>query len=600
MDYLGATYLGDDRCHFRVWAPLAREAVLYLEENERAVPLTPEAQGYFATTVEGVKAGSRYTYRLDGRDNLPDPASRHQPQGVHGPSAVVDTACAWTDAGWRNWPLRDYIIYELHIGTFTPAGTFDAAIAELPYLHDLGITAIELLPVSQFPGTRNWGYDGVFLFAVQHSYGGPAGLRRFVDACHNHGIAVIMDVVYNHLGPEGNYLGAFGPYFTDRYTTPWGAAMNVDGPYSDEVRRFFVENALFWQQEYHIDALRLDAIHTIIDQSATPFLAELSQAMNCQATELGQPFYTIAESDLNDPRLIFPPQQGGIGLDAQWADDFHHALDPILTGADNYADDFGQLQQVATAFRQGFVYTGQYAPSRKRRHGGSPEGVAADQLVVFLQNHDQVGNRRFGARYSTMVAPGALRLAAGLVLLSPFIPLLWMGEEYGDPTPWMFFCSFGEPDLIAAVRKGRQEDFARFSGDAEQPDPQDEATFEGSKLHLELREQSPHRALLELYKALIRLRRERPALHAREPEQIEVQAYEAEHVVVVRRQAGGDELALLFNLSAEPRTVAVTLPTGRWQPCFDSAGATGAAAYDFAGSLPVALAAHQFVVLERA
>ncbi len=387
-------------------------------------------------------------------------------------------------ATWRGTPLRRYIFYELHVGTFTPEGTFDGVADQLDELAALGITAVELMPVAQFPGERNWGYDGVYPFAVQSSYGGPAGLKRLVDACHRKGLAVVLDVVYNHLGPEGNYLAEFGPYFSDLYRTPWGAPLNFDGPHSDEVRRFFIENALYWITEFHIDALRLDAVHAIRDFSARPFLEELGRTVHLKSSDLGRRVYLIAESALNDTRLIRPAELGGMGLDAQWNDDFHHALHAVVTGErQGYYGDFGKFEQLLKALREGFVYSGEVfripqAPPRQLlpRH-------PADRLVVFAQNHDQVGNRRRGDRLTLSLPEEALKMTAGVILLSPYLPLLFMGEEYGETAPFPFFISHSDPDLIEAVRKGRRAEWSSTEGTDEAPDPQDEKTFTSAKLN---------------------------------------------------------------------------------------------------------------------
>jgi maltooligosyltrehalose trehalohydrolase len=415
--------------------------------------------------VQGVKPGTRYFYRLDGNTERPDPASKFQPEGVHGPSQVIDPHFVWEELHWSGIPFSHYVLYELHVGTFTAQGTFDAIVPHLDELKDLGITSIEIMPVAQFPGDRNWGYDGVYPGAVQNSYGGPEGLKRLIDACHQRGLAVTLDVVYNHLGPEGNYLCDFGPYFTDRYHTPWGAAINFDGPDSDAVRRFFIENALSWVTEFRLDALRLDAVHGIFDFSALHFLQELAAAVHEQAERLNRRIYVIAESDLNDVRLVSSPELGGYGLDAQWNDDFHHALHTLLTGErTGYYEDFGRIQDLAKAFAEGFVYSGAYSPARRRRHGNTSKDLAADRFVVCAQNHDQVGNRLKGDRLSALVSFEGLKLAAAVVLLSPFIPLLFMGEEYGETAPFPYFVSHSDPDLIEVVRRGRRAEFAMCRG----------------------------------------------------------------------------------------------------------------------------------------
>ncbi|MFC1937816.1 malto-oligosyltrehalose trehalohydrolase, partial [Chloroflexota bacterium] len=412
---LGAAYLGDDQCQFIVWAPLAQRIEVHIvSPEELIIPLQRDSQGYHRVVTGGVKPGSLYFYRLDGEKEHPDPASRFQPQGVHGPSQVLAATFPWQDQNWPGLPLQEYILYELHVGTFTEEGTFDAVIGHLDRLKDLGITAMELMPVAQFPGNRNWGYDGVCPFAVQDSYGGPEGLKHLVNTCHQKGLAVVLDVVYNHLGPEGNYIADFGPYFTDRYKTPWGAALNFDGPHSDEVRRFFIENALYWLEEFHIDALRLDALHAIFDMSSYPFLQELAASFHQKVAKLNRKAYLIGESSANDARLIKPSESGGYGLDAQWNDEFHHSLHTLLTGEQSgYYQDFGQLQHLIKAFQEGFVYSGQYSHYRQRRHGVSSRNIPSHRFVVFAQNHDQVGNRVKGERLSRLVLFEALKLAAG-------------------------------------------------------------------------------------------------------------------------------------------------------------------------------------------
>jgi maltooligosyltrehalose trehalohydrolase len=569
---LGATYLGDGRCQFLVWAPLASRVEVHLvSPEERIFPLARDAQGYHGATSEGVAPGYRYLYHLDAERERPDPASRFQPQGVYGPSQVVDPSFPWGDRGWSGLPLEEYIIYELHVGTFSGEGTFEAVIPHLDELKALGVTAVELMPVAQFPGERNWGYDGACLFAVQDSYGGPEGLRRLVNACHRQGLAVVLDVVYNHFGPEGNYLADFGPYFTGRYQTPWGAALNFDGPFSDEVRRFFIENASYWLTEFHIDALRLDALHSILDISSYPFIAELAARFHEQAAKLKRRAYLIGESAANDARLIRAPERGGYGLDAQWNDDFHHALHVLLTGEqDGYYQDFGGLEQLAKAFREGFVYSGQYSQYRKRRHGVASGDIPAYRFVVFAQNHDQVGNRINGERLSQLVSFEGLKLAAGIVLLSPFLPLLFMGEEYGEKAPFPYFVSHSEPALIEAVRRGRREEFASFQWSGEIADPQDEATFLSARLDRSLRGEGWHGTLLEFYKELIRLRRETPALARLSKSTMEVRGLE-DGLLLVRRWSEGSQAVLLFNLSREPGPVVVPMPPGRWHKRLDSA-----------------------------
>jgi maltooligosyltrehalose trehalohydrolase len=516
---LGAGHRPDGRTSFLVWAPRANRVELVREAE--ATGLEPVGDGYHAVVVDDAPPGTRYRYRLH-RDQgapveRPDPASRWQPDGLHGPSAVDGASFAWTDDTWRNPPLVDHVLYELHVGTFTREGTFDAAIARLDDLARLGVTAIELLPVSQFAGGRNWGYDGVLPYAVQDTYGGPAGLRRLVDAAHARGIAVLLDVVYNHLGPEGNHLADFGPYFTDRYATPWGEAVNVDGPDSDPVRRYLIENAVRWVTELHLDGLRLDAVHAIADASAVHLLEELAEAVHTAADAAGRRALLVAESDLQDPRLVRPPALGGYGLDAQWLDDVHHAVHVAVTGErDGYYVDYSGLDDLGRALRDRFAIAGRYSAYRGRTVGRPARDVPYERFVVCAQNHDQVGNRMTGDRLSSLVDRERAKVAAATVLLAPFTPMLWMGEEYGEPAPFQYFVSHTEPALVEAVRTGRREEFAAFGWDGEVPDPQDPATFTRSTLDWSRRDDPAHRPLLDCYRELIALRRDHPAVAGRD------------------------------------------------------------------------------------
>jgi maltooligosyltrehalose trehalohydrolase len=605
---LGATYLGDGRCQFVVWAPLAREVdIHFTDPQERMVSLNGEARGYYEGAVEGTEPGSLYFYRLNGRDEYPDPASRFQPRGVHGPSQVVDPYFPWTDGDWSGIPLKDYIIYELHAGTFTSAGTFEAIIPYLDELTGLGITAVELMPVAQFPGNRNWGYDGVYPFAVQDSYGGPDGLKRLVDTCHQRGLAVVLDVVYNHLGPEGNYFGKFGHYFTERYHTLWGSALNFDGPHSDEVRRYFIENALYWLREFHIDALRLDALHAILDASPRTFLEELAASVHKQAERLHRRAYLIGESTANDARLLHPVELGGYGLDAQWNDEFHHSLHVLLSGERmGYYQDFGRMRHLVKAFQEGFVYSGEYSSYRQRRHGISSRDIPADRFVVFAQNHDQVGNRARSERLGQLISFEGLKLAAGVVLLSPFVPLLFMGEEYAEPAPFPYFISHSDPRLVEAVRKGRRAEFATFQWQGQPADPQDEATFLQAKLNHGLRNEGQHGVLLEFYRELIRLRKESPALANLSKDSLEVQGYERAKILFLRRWSKDEEVCLVFNFSNTQSSEAVPFPEGRWYRELDSAdgrwGGQGSAVpewLDSEGEVILTLSPWGFTVFKR-
>ncbi|MGE5892662.1 MAG: malto-oligosyltrehalose trehalohydrolase, partial [bacterium] len=556
-----------------VWAPLLKDvAVRLLSPVERTIPMEQDDKGYWNAVGEGVSPGSLYFYRLENSAERPDPASRLQPRGVHGPSQVVDPgAFPWDDSHWRGIPPKDFIIYELHIGTFTEAGTFEAAISHLDYLKDLGITAIELMPIAQFPGNRNWGYDGAYPFAPQNSYGGPEGLKAFINASHQKGMAVILDVVYNHLGPEGNYLGQYGPYFTDRYRTPWGDAINFDGPYSDGVREFWIANALYWMEDYHIDSLRLDAVHGIFDFSAKHFLQELGEAVHRRAEELGREVSVIPESNLNDVRVITPVELGGHGLDAQWNDDFHHCLHTLLTGErTGYYEDFGKMEYLEKALREGFVYSGEYSAFRKRKHGNSSKDRPARQFAVFSQNHDQVGNRMRGDRSSKLVSFEGLKLSAGIVLLSPYIPLLFMGEEYGEDNPFLYFVSHGDAALVEAVRRGRREEFGTFAWEGEPPDPQAVDTFLRSRPDWRKRESGRHRNLLDLYRSLIRLRKETPALAALDKNALEVSGESEHNVIILRRWKEESHVLCIFNFSDREATIRLPLPDGRWSKILDS------------------------------
>jgi maltooligosyltrehalose trehalohydrolase len=474
---------------------------------------------------------------------------------------------------WRGIPIEEMILYEIHTGTFTPQGTFEAILPHLHYLkQELGVTAIELMPVAQFPGDRNWGYDGTYLYAPQASYGGPKGLKTLINACHQQGLAVLLDVVYNHLGPEGNYLDDFGFYFTNRYATPWGPAVNLDGPESDDVRRFLIQNALYWVSEYHIDGLRIDAVHGIFDFSARHILSELTEAVHRLAKKLRRHVIVTAESPLNDARLVNPPSKGGYGLDAQWNDDFHHCLHTLLTGErGGYYQDFGRFDQLVKALREGFAYTGQYSLFRKRRHGNSSKHLPPTKFIVFSQNHDQIGNRPKGDRMSTLVSFETLKLVAGMVLLSPNLPLLFMGEEYGEEAPFQYFVSHSDPGLIEAVRKGRTEEFLAFEWDVDVPDPQDEMTFLRSKINLELHHEEIHKILFEFYGTLITLRKEIPALSHVDKKNLETVACEREKVLLIKRQWREDQVVAVFNFNDEPVQFMAALEKGEWEKVFSSA-----------------------------
>ncbi len=571
---VGAEYLGDGRCQFIVWASLAESvAVKLVSPHERIIQMDRAECGYWRVLAENVPAGATYFYRLNDSIDRPDPASQFQPEGVHKASQIISHRdFPWSDESWSGLPLEEMVIYELHVGAFTPEGTFDAIIPRLQQLSELGINAIELMPIAQFPGTRNWGYDGVHPFAVQNSYGAPDDLKRMIDACHQNGIAVLLDVVYNHLGPEGNYLAEFAPYFTGKYQTPWGWALNFDGEHSDDVRSFFLENALYWLREYHFDGFRLDAIHEIHDQRAIPFLRQLVEAVAVESDEQRRRIHLIAECNLNDPRIIRPAELGGFGLSAQWNDDFHHSLRVLLTGErSGYYSDFGRTFDLAKAISDGFVLSGNYSTHRKSSIGDSSADRPAHQFIVFGQNHDQVGNRMLGERLSQLVSFEALKLAAGAVLLAPNVPMLFMGEEYGEQSPFLYFVNHGDAGLIAAVREGRKREFADFAWQGEPPDPQAQETFLRSKLGWEQRNEGRGKTLLEFYRVLIRQRRDIAAIASFKKEDSAIMVDEAKRLIFQRRSSGQNEILCVMNFSQNPESYCGEWSQGGWKKLFDSA-----------------------------
>ena len=512
----GAWEQSDSSCKFYIWCPFSNQVELQLMAPQNGtIEMTRDEHGYWQASVPKIYHGQRYCYLLNGQKSYPDPASFWQPEGIGQPSAVVDHSLyQWRDNLWGGLKMEDLIIYELHIGCFSPAGDFDGVLSKLDYLLDLGITAIELMPVAQFPGIRNWGYDGVFPYAVQVSYGGTGGLKRLVDSCHQRGISVVLDVVYNHLGPEGNCLNNYGPYFLkDKYHTPWGQAINYDDCQSDEVRRFFIENALYWFEHFHIDALRLDAIQAINDASAYPFLQELAKVVLSYNEKSGKPHLLIAESDRNDPKIIKPSSNGGFGLDAQWNDDFHHALHAVITGdASSYYCDYGSIQHFAKTYLRGFTYTGEYSNYRQRHHGASTEDVPASSFVVFSQNHDQVGNRLLSERLISIAGFEAAKMAAASVILSPMIPLLFMGEEWGEDSPFFYFADFEDEALRKLIKEGRHREFLQLNCRRDAADPFLENTFLHSKLKWKYLGENSKKRMLEFYQELITLRKTVPAL----------------------------------------------------------------------------------------
>ena len=585
-----------------MWAPEVRGLsleVLRAREGGKAQRIDLERQGeILVAVVDGLVEGDRYRFAFPDGRRRPDPRSRRQPEGVHGPSALVDFSSLPKRPLVARTPVSDWVIYELHVGTFTPAGTFDGVIGALEYLRDeLGVDAIEIMPVSPFPGTRNWGYDGVHPFAVQESYGGPAGLARLIAAAHDRGIKVVLDVVYNHLGPEGNYLREFGPYFTHKYETPWGDALNFDDPGSEGVRAYFRDNAIQWIRDYGVDALRMDAVQMIHDASPRHVVAEIAEA----AQRFGG--QVITESDMNDPVTVRPRAQGGWGADAQWSDDLHHSLHGLLTGErTGYYLDYGKASDVAAALRRGFVYDGSRRSAfRGKTYGRSTEGVAAERHVVALQNHDQVGNRAQGDRITAVAGLDAAKVGAAAVLLAPEVPLLFMGEEYAAAQPFPFFTSHGDPALARAVTEGRRSEFAAFSWVGEVPDPQDEGTFRSAVLHLDERREPPHADMLGWYRALLALRCEHPALGGVDRgARTLVRAYDDDRVVTIERwsEDGRSRVLSILAFAREPRRLSIAVTPRIWRtkldagdPQFAGSGTTapGELHVDGSGEVEIAL-----------
>jgi maltooligosyltrehalose trehalohydrolase len=572
---LGASKVDVGTWSFLVWAPRCDAVSVQVSDDagEQIHSLSALARGYHGAVISGIGDASTYRFVLPDGTALPDPASRWQPAGVHGASRIVDpTQFAWTDAAFRPRPLRETVLYELHVGTFSAAGTFDGAIEHLDDLVDLGVTAVEPMPVAAFPGERNWGYDGVFPFAVQHSYGGPAGLQRFVNACHDRGLAVFLDVVYNHLGPEGNVLDRYAPYFTEVYSTPWGAAMNFSEAGSDEVRRYFIDNALMWLRDYHVDGLRLDAVHGIVDPTASPFLREVTAAVSALSEELGRPMHLIAESADNNPQVVSSRETGGLGFDAQWNDDFHHALHAVLTGErDGYYVDFGRLDQLARAINDGFTFQGEHSVFRGRRHGADSRATPPDRFVVFSQNHDQIGNRAGAQRLVSLLGQDKARLAAAIVLLCPSVPLLFMGEEYAEAAPFPYFVDHSDPDLLAAVRRGRAEEFAR---DADEFDPGAATTFAQARLNRVQMSTPEGAAMRSAYRDLLAVRRDYPVIT--DPAPLESTAAVIGDVLTLHRRTVRQSSFAAFNIAGKSATVVLPGAVAAWRLVLGQKPAGGA------------------------
>ena len=537
---------------FAVWAPNARKVAVKI--GGATYPMGGPERGWWRVAVEQAGPGTDYGFAVDDDPKAwPDPRSEWQPHGVHGLSRVYDqTAFAWSDEKWDAPDLSRAVIYELHVGTFTPRGTFDSAIERLDFLAALGITHIELMPVAAFPGERGWGYDGAALFAVYEGYGGPDGLKRLVDACHARGLAVLLDVVYNHFGPVGNYSGKFGPYITERHRTPWGGAVNFEDWGSNEVRRFFCDNALMWMSDYHIDGLRLDAVHEYFDRSAIHFMEQLSSEVKELSARLGRRVVLIAESDLNDPRVVKPIELGGYGMDAQWSDDFHHALFTVLRQGDDergYYTDFGTMAKLAKALTKTFVQDGTtYSVYRGRSHGRPVDDLSPQQFVGYIQTHDQVGNRAIGDRVEQIVGMDRAKVAAGLVFMAPFVPMIFQGEEFAASTPFLYFADHEDPEMARSVREGRRGEFAAFGWNPEEiPDPGSADTFLRSKLRWNEVHEGRHAEMLDWYRGLIALRHGSPSLNDGRPGQTKVRFDEERRFIVMERGA----VTVICNLSNE-------------------------------------------------
>lgn len=584
---------GDVR--FCVWGYDAETIDLHLLNTDTYIPMTRDDHGYYTCTVSDVENGDRYQYRIDGDKERPDMGSRYQPEGVHGPSAFIDQHFTWSDAGFVPPSLRNSVIYELHVGTFSEEGTFRGIVPHLQRLREMGVTTLQLMPIAEFPGGRNWGYDGVQLFAPNHDYGTPDDLRYLVNEAHRLGLAVMLDVVYNHLGPEGNYLWDYAPYFTDRYQGAWGDSLNFDGEHSDAVRNHFLSNAIYWLDEFHIDGLRLDATHALLDFSAVTFLDELVLRVDEWADAHNRRVYLIAENDQSNRRLLLPREANGVGLDAQWLDDLHHAIHTLLTGEhDGYYADYGEFDQLVKCLREGYIYSGQYTPSRKRTHGTSSADIRADKFIVATQTHDQVGNRMLGERLNQLVDFDALRLATGLLLLSPYVPMLFMGQEYADPAPFLFFTSFGDADLIEGVRAGRKEEFKDFAWEGDPPDPQDPTTFHKSKLAHDLRYEGQHAQIYQLYHDLLKLRRETAAITNPYRQATRILTPTPQHAFWMMRADATQAIYAGFNFEAE-QAVTLETPVGNLRKLYDSHPDATAPATIHTMS-PITIEPHHFVI----
>lgn len=554
-------FIHDKLCYFNIWAPKAEGLHLVIEGESHPFEMEKQEHGYWSKSLRNISPGTRYKYQINQSQSFPDPASLSQPDGVHEASEVVDLKdFEWTDDGWKGIPLKEMIQYELHTGTFSPEGNFNGLTEKIEYFKHLGINTIELLPVAQFSGHRNWGYDGVYPFAVQNTYGGAKALMELVNECHNNGIAVIMDVVYNHFGPEGNYSAVFGHYFSDKYSTPWGQPVNFDGEHADGVRNFVVQNALMWCRDFHIDALRLDAVHAIYDFSARHIMQELAENIEQLGQQTGRKYSLIAESNLNDVRYISPVSAGGYGLDAQWSDDFHHVVHTLATGEKNgYYADYGDPQQFPKTMKNAFVYDGKYSPFRKKTYGNQTANNSADQFVIFTQNHDQVGNRLHGDRLIASAGFEMAKVAAASMFLAPYVPMLFMGEEYGERNPFYYFVSHLDHELNRLVREGRKEEFSDFY-DEVASDPDDEETFNDSKLSWNIEEDEEKKAMLGYYRELIRLRKEHIVLKLTDKDNLHM-SHDG-MLFQLERWHNNHRIVALLNYDNEPKDL-------KWSPAHD-------------------------------
>ena len=575
---IGVNFDEDKRAEILLWAPYAEEVRINITELDVAIALAPQDFGYWLLSTDLLHPGQTYTFEITNKNGLinrPDPSSLLQPEGVHGDSQAVDLSLyPFTDHAWKGMPLASYIIYELHVGTFTQEGNFLGVEQKLDYLIDLGINAIALMPIAAFPGQRNWGYDGVYPFAVQESYGGPLGLQNLINVCHKKGLSVILDVVYNHFGPEGNYMEEYAPYFTDKYHTPWGKAINFDDAFSDGVRHFFIENVMMWFRDFHVDALRLDAVHAIKDLGAKHILAEIREQVDLLSKKMDRDYHLIVECDLNDPKFTNPIAQNGYGMNAQWLDEFHHSL-RVAAGQprDGYYADFNGIEQLAKSYHDAYVYDGIFSTERQKTFGQKATHNLGEQFIVFSQNHDQVGNRLLGERTSVLVSFEMQKLMAGAVTIAPYLPLFFMGEEWGAPSPFLYFVSHSDSQLIEAVRKGRAEEFKALHLDREAPDPQQEETFLRSKLQWDLLADESRQQMLSYYKALIALRKSNPVLRAPDRKRLKTSVHQHQQCLAITRWNETSELYCLLNFSAEVQEVLLP-EEAKWVMAFNSAETT--------------------------